>query len=109
MKQKTLMEICTEFDISRRTIQGYEAEGLVKATGKTDRGYLLYDEQAINRIMDIKLYQKMGFTRCEIKNIIDASSETKKNALREKKQEVEKNLQELENLIIVMDSMINEL
>lgn len=109
MKQKTLMEICTTFDISRRNIQGYEENGLVRATGKTERGYLLYNELAVNRIMEIRLYQKMGFRRSEIKNIIDASNEIKKSALQGKRKEVEQKQQELEGLIIIMDSMINEL
>ena len=41
----TLHELCDAFGISRRTVQGYEKLGLVRATGRNPRGYLLYDLQ----------------------------------------------------------------
>lgn len=42
----TLKEVCLLAKVSRRAIQGYEKAGLVSATGKNKRGYLLYDENA---------------------------------------------------------------
>lgn len=40
MNSMTLREVCDSLGISRRTVQGYEKEGLVAPTGKTERGYL---------------------------------------------------------------------
>ena len=41
MEDKTLHEVCEAFGVSRRAIQGYEKAGLVSASGKNERGYLL--------------------------------------------------------------------
>ena len=81
MKDMTLREVCNTIGVSRRAIQGYEKESLVSAPGKTNRGYLLYDTAAQERIKKIKLYQDMGFSLKQIKLIIDDSSPILKNAL----------------------------
>lgn len=57
----TLREICAAANVSRRAVQGYEKAGLVKPSGKTKRGYLIYDEKTQERIRKIKLYQELGF------------------------------------------------
>lgn len=72
MKDMTLREICTAAGVSRRAVQGYEKAGLVSASGKSERGYLLYDVDAQTRIKRIKFFQQLGFTIKEIKEIIDA-------------------------------------
>ena len=62
-KVMTLHELCDSFGISHRTIQGYEKHGLVKATGRNARGYLLYDTQMQ---AEIRQLQKFGFPVKEI-------------------------------------------
>lgn len=106
MNSMTLREVCDSLGISRRTVQGYEKEGLVAPTGKTERGYLVYDEKTRERIREIRLYQEMGFTRKEIAKIIDASNSIRKEALerqlvrlKEKKEDVEVLIQEAYRLI----------
>ena len=68
----TLREVCKMTGVSRRAIQGYERAGLVLPTGKNERGYLLYDEDAMKRIRQIKFFQDMGFSIKEIKEISNA-------------------------------------
>ena len=41
MSEITLRELYDAFGISRRAVQGYEKAGLVSATSKNKRGYLL--------------------------------------------------------------------
>ena len=72
---KTLSEVCSVLEVSRRAVQGYENAGLVSATGKNKYGHLLYDEEAQQRIKQIKLLQQLGFKVKEIKDIIDAPGE----------------------------------
>lgn len=92
MKDMTLSEINNAFGITRRAIQGYEKEKLVSSSGKNERGYLLYDEKSQERIKQIKLFQQMGFSVKEIKNIIDAPNDILKSVLEKqvKKQEAKK-------------------
>lgn len=81
MNELTLKEVCTTYNVSRRAIQGYEKAGLVSATGKTMRGYLLYDAAAQDRIRKIKLFQDIGFSIKEICEIIDAPPSVIRTAL----------------------------
>lgn len=67
MQQKTLREVCNMVGVARRAIQGYEKIGLVASVGKNKYGYLLYDEEAIEKIRTIKQYQEFGFKVKEIK------------------------------------------
>lgn len=102
----TLREICDSLGVSRRAVQGYEKFGLVKPTGKTERGHLFYDEQTRERIREIRLFQQIGFTRKEIAEIIDAPGDIRREALErqlvclmEKKEDVEALIQEVYRLI----------
>lgn len=44
MDELTLRQVCSVVNVSRRAVQGYEKMGLVSATNKNERGYLLYDK-----------------------------------------------------------------
>lgn len=79
---KTLNEVCSVLEVSRRAVQGYENAGLVSATGKNKYGHLLYDEEAQRRIKQIRLLQQLGFKVKEIKEIIDAPSEVAAEAIK---------------------------
>ena len=84
MDRMTLREVCAHAGVTRRAVQGYEEAGLVYRSGKNERGYLLYDTYAFERIEQIKLYQQFGFTIREIQTIIDAPNPVLKQALEEK-------------------------
>ena len=81
-KTKTLSEVCSVLEVSRRAVQGYENAGLVKATERNKYGHLLYDEEAQRRIKKIRLLQQLGFRVKEIKDIIDAPSEVAAEAIK---------------------------
>lgn len=83
MSNMTLREVCDTVIVSRRAIQGYEKAGLVSASGRNERGYLLYDANSQERIRQIKLFQQLGFSIKEIKEIIDAPNHTIKATLEE--------------------------
>lgn len=109
MNAMTLREICTTTGVSRRAVQGYEAIGLVKATGKNIYGHLLYDENAKNRIKKIRLFQDMGFSLKEIKKIIDAPAPILKEALKCKQQQLKKELTDKKQLLHIITNMIQQL
>lgn len=68
MKQMSLSEVCKKYGFTRRVIQGYEKEGLIKHTGKNKYGYLMYDEDQVNKIAYIRYLQINGLTLKEISN-----------------------------------------
>lgn len=109
MKNMTLREVCDTFNVSRRAVQGYEKAGLVAATGKNERGYLLYDEEMQARIKKIKLYQQMGFSLKEVREIIDAPDSILKTALEKQVKKLEKERDKSEMLIEQARRLIEDL
>lgn len=109
MEDMTLREICNIFGVSRRAIQGYEMAGLVSASSKNERGYLLYDENSQKRIKQIKLFQQMGFSIKEIRNIIDAPKDSLKSVLKRRVKELEKEKEDIEMIILIIYEMIEKL
>ena len=66
MEQMTLSQVCKKYHFTRRVIQGYEKEGLIKHSGKNKYGYLMYDEDQIKKIAYIRYLQLNGLTLKEI-------------------------------------------
>ncbi len=98
MKQK-LRQVCAELNISRRTIQGYEKEGLVSPSGKNKYGHLLYGEAERERIRLVRFYQQVGFPLKEIKALMEAPVPIRKVALERKEGELESECLRLQELI----------
>ena len=96
---KTLSEVCSVLEVSRRAVQGYENAGLVSATGKNKYGYLLYDEDAQRRIKQIKLLQQLGFRVKEIKDIIDAPEEVAAEAIKRKIEQMDDLIRQKEDAV----------
>ncbi len=109
MKKYTLREVCEMTGVSRRAIQGYEKAGLVRSSGKNERGYLLYDEERVERIKTVRLFQQFGFTVKEIAGIIDAQKEELKVALKERLTALEAEGKALGSVIEQLKIMIQSL
>ena len=82
---------------------------MVFASGKNERGYLLYDIHTLERIKQIKLYQQFGFTIKEIKNIIDAPNVVLKVVLEEQIIRLKEEKRQLEILIDKADELTKNL
>lgn len=109
MSDMTLREICEATEVSRRAIQGYEQAGLVAAFARNERGYLLYDEKAQERIKQIKLFQELGFSVKEIKGIIDAPRNELKLALEKQIGALQEQSEKIGDLIIKARELIEAL
>jgi len=109
MENVTLREVCESLSVSRRAVQGYEKAGLVAASGKNERGYLLYDADSRERIKQIKLFQELGFTVREITDIIDAPPPVLKVALEKQVEKLEEDALHMEDLIATAHAWIERL
>lgn len=105
----TLREVCEAVGVSRRAVQGYENAGLVTATDKNKRGYLLYDKDTQNKIKRIKLFQDMGFSIKEIKEIINGPNEVLKSALEIRIEKLQKEGKHIDDMIMKAQEMIRQL
>ena len=104
---KTLSEVCSVLEVSRRAVQGYENAGLVSATGKNKYGHLLYDEEAQRRIKQIRLLQQLGFRVKEIKEIIDAPDEVLRKAVERQIESLKAEIEYKEEIIRQAKKMVN--
>ncbi len=105
----TLREVCSDANVSRRAIQGYEKAGLVSASAKNARGHLLYDESSLERIKKIKFYQQLGFTVKEICEIIEAPNHKLKIILTTRVEYLEVENEIMRQLIQATYELIKEL
>lgn len=96
---KTLSEVCSALEVSRRAVQGYENAGLVSASGKNKYGHLLYDEEAQRRIKQIRLLQQLGFRVKEIKDIIDAPAEEVAEAIKRQIEQMDDIIRQKEDAV----------
>lgn len=105
----TLREVCKMTGVSRRAIQGYERAGLVLPTGKNERGYLLYDEDAMERIRQIKFFQDMGFSIKEIKEISIAPRSVLKSAIEQRIMDLQEELGQKKKIVYEAQELLKTL
>ena len=98
-ERKSLSEVCSVLEVSRRAVQGYENAGLVSASGKNKYGHLLYDEEAQRRIKQIRLLQQLGFRVKEIKDIIDAPAEVAAEAIKRQIEQMDDIIRQKEDAV----------
>src|SRR5262245_230182 len=66
-------EVARRTGIGIETLRFYERSGLLDAPVRTESGYRLYGNEAIETLEFIKRAQTLGFTLAEIKRIINES------------------------------------
>lgn len=103
----TLREVCRTCHVSRRAVQGYEKHGLVRPTGRSERGYLLYDAAAQQRIRQIKRYQEFGFQVKEIRELLQAPPSMLKEKLLARRQRLLESHQRLAETIQSITELIH--
>ena len=104
----TLKEVCNQVGVTRRAVQGYEKAGLVQASERNKYGHLLYGENAIEKIQEIKQYQDFGFSIKEIQELQSLQKEKYMEMLEKRlslmqleMKRMQENIGKLEQLIAV--------
>ena len=70
----TVHEVSELTGVSIRALQHYDNIGLLRPTQRTEAGYRLYDEAALERLQQILLFRELEFSLKEIAGIVDAPS-----------------------------------
>ena len=65
-------EVCKMMGVTRRTLQEYNRIGLLKPTSKTESGYWLYDDDALQKLTLIRVFIECGYERKRIKSLLDS-------------------------------------
>jgi MerR family transcriptional regulator, copper efflux regulator len=69
-KTKQIGTIAKESGVPIKTIRYYEELGLLKASGRTEGGYRLFDSDVLSRLNFIKRAQSLGLSLSEIKDFL---------------------------------------
>lgn len=97
---KTVKEVSELTGISVRTLQYYDRIGLLPPAVRTQAGYRLYDDTALERLQQILLFRELAFPLSEIKEILGSPDFDRNKALRQQIELLELKKEHLENLIL---------
>lgn len=78
---KTVHEVSAQTGVSIRTLQYYDQIGLLSPSMRTEAGYRLYDETALERLQQILLFRELEFPLDEIRRILSAPDFDRAQAL----------------------------
>ena len=80
----TVKEVSNLTGVSIRTLQYYDKIGLLHPAHRTQAGYRLYDDAALERLWEILVYRAMGLDLKEIKYLLTLSEKQQKQYLEKK-------------------------
>lgn len=106
---KTLKEIEKAYGITRRMVQEYERNNLVMHDSKNKYGHLLYEDNSVNRILVIRLLNKMGLALSDINYFFNCDLSTRntiyQNTINKLKNNINKQEKMLNTAISLMDDL----
>jgi DNA-binding transcriptional MerR regulator len=68
-------DVARQIGLSLRTVRFYEEAGLLTPVGRTQGGFRLYDEDALDRLLLIKRMKPLGFTLEEMRSLLAVRDE----------------------------------
>lgn len=70
MQRMKIGEIANAAGVTTKTIRYYEAQGLLDEPDRTDSGYRMYDERAVERLEFIGQAKRLGLSLEEIRGVL---------------------------------------
>lgn len=104
---KKIREVSKLVGVSKRTLQYYDAEGIVVV----ERGaykHRLYNQDALQKIWEALLYKEMGFELKEIRQLQSMSERVWEEHLKKRIQENEEQIRALKEQIKFISSVLAE-
>ena len=95
----TVNEVSKRTGVSIRTLQYYDKIGLLRPVGRTEAGYRLYDDAALERLQQILLFRELEFPLKDIQKIVENPAFDRQKALEQQITLLTLKKQHLENLI----------
>lgn len=78
---KTVNEVSKLTGVSIRTLQYYDKIGLLTPAMRTEAGYRLYDDTALERLQQILLFRELEFSLSDIRAVLEAPDFDRKKAI----------------------------
>ena len=102
----TVKEISKITGISARTIHYYDEIGLFTPTGKTEAGYRLYDDKALENLQQRLFFREFDISLKEIKAIMENPNLDRKQILQIQKEMLLAKKERIEKLVASIDDIL---
>ena len=96
---KTVHEVSELSGVSIRTLQYYDRIGLLSPTDRTEAGYRLYDDAALEKLQQILLFRELQFPLKDIMEIVNRPDFDRSKALEQQIELLKLKKEHIENLI----------
>lgn len=102
----TITQMSTVSGVSARTLRYYEEIGLFSPTKKSETGYRLYDDEALEVLRQILYFREMGIQLKTIKEILSNPALDKNQILKMQKRMLEAERKRIDKLIASIDEAL---
>lgn len=103
---RTVKEISDLTGISVRTLHYYDEIGLLKPTEKSDAGYRLYDDKALETLQQILFFREFDISLKEIKAVLDNPALERNQILQVQRKMLVTKKERVERLIASIDDIL---
>ncbi len=103
---KTVKEISNITGISVRTLHYYDEIGLLKPTDKSDAGYRLYDDKALEQLQQILFFREFDIPLKEIKAVMENPALDRNHILRMQRKMLTAKIERMEHLVASIDNIL---
>jgi len=93
-------------NINKRTLHYYDEIGLLKPTNKSDAGYRLYDDKALETLQQILFFREFDIPLKEIKTFMQNNTLDKNQILKMQKNMLTAKKERIEKLIAHIDDIL---
>ena len=103
---RTVKEISQITGISVRTLHYYDEIGLFQPTGKSEAGYRLYDDKALETLQEILFFREFDIPLKEIKSIMENPALDRNEILKMQRKMLIAKKERMEHLIANIDDIL---
>jgi DNA-binding transcriptional MerR regulator len=103
---RTVKEVSELTGISARTLHYYDEIGLFPPTGKSEAGYRLYDDKALEILQQILFFREFGIPLKDIKTVMKNPSLDRNQILQLQREMLVEKKERMERLIASIDNVL---
>ncbi len=103
---RTVKEISNITGISVRTLHYYDEIGLLKPTDKSDAGYRLYDDKALEQLQQILFFREFDIPLKEIKAVMENPALDRNHILKMQREMLLTKIKRMERLVASIDDIL---
>ena len=108
-KRFTVSHVARMAHVTVRTLHHYDEIGLLVPSGRTDKGYRLYDEADLRRLQQILIFRELDFSLEAIGQILDAPVFERGAALRAQRDVLVRGMRRTEAVLRAVDAALTAL